>query len=274
MTRVIEYVGMTAAPAQDTRDAVIEDLRIRGYSILENVLSNDECRAWAEKLDRLNAMQNGQYGIERLAELGEGGTLRGMLRENPDFLALVRHPRTWPFVERVIGASAILHLQNGIVVEPHCEHHQAAFHRDFAKDFVADKVLSLNVFFAIDDFTSETGATWWVPFTHRVTEFPTLRYLETNAVQIEMRAGSVVLFDSLIVHRAGENRSAAPRRAINHQYTRPFIKQQMDYPVLLRDAVDPESPLAQTLGFWSVPPRSVEEFRVNPERRTYRRGQG
>ena len=67
MTRVIEYVGMTAAPAQDTRDAVIEDLRIRGYSILENVLSNDECRAWAEKLDRLNAMQNGQYGIERLA---------------------------------------------------------------------------------------------------------------------------------------------------------------------------------------------------------------
>jgi ectoine hydroxylase-related dioxygenase (phytanoyl-CoA dioxygenase family) len=274
VTRVIEYVGMTATPAQQQIDGVLEDVAVRGYAIVADALAADECRRWAEKLDRLNRLQNEQYGAARLAELGEGGTLRGMLYADADFLSLVRHPATWPIVERVIGSAAILHLQNGILVEPQVEHHQSAFHRDFAKDFVADKPLSLNALFAIDDFTTETGGTWWVPYTHRSATFPSLRYLEANAIQIDVRAGSAVFFDSLLVHRAGENRSSAPRRAINHQYTRPFIKQQMDYPTLLRDAVDPESPLAQTLGFWSVPPRSVDEFRVDPERRTYRRGQG
>ena len=274
MTRVIEYVGMTSAPVQEQLDQVLEDLAIRGYALLEDVLTSDDCGRWAEKLDRLDRLQNEKYGLDRLAELREGGTLRGMMEKDPDFLALVRHPRTWPVVERVVGATAILHLQNGIVVEPDTEHHQAAFHRDFAKDFVSDKVLSLNAIFAIDDFTAETGGTWWVPHTHRIAAFPSARYLEANSVQIDVRAGSVVLFDSLLVHRAGENRSSSRRRGINHQYTRPFIKQQMDYPALLAGSIDRESPLAQTLGFWSVPPRSVDEFRVDPEHRTYRGGQG
>jgi ectoine hydroxylase-related dioxygenase (phytanoyl-CoA dioxygenase family) len=253
---------------------VIDEIADRGFSILEGVLSSDECRAWSEKVDRLNRLQIDKFGERRLAELNEIGTIRGMMRDDPELLSLVRHPATWPIVEAVVGSTAILHLQNGIVVEPREEHHQTFFHRDFAKDFVADKVLSLNAFFILDDFTPETGATWLVPGTHRSSTFPELRWLEENALQVEAPAGSVMMFDSLLIHRAGSNRSTAPRRAINHQYTRPFIKQQMDYPVLMRGLVDAESPLAQTLGFWSVPPKSAEEFRVDPDRRTYRRYQG
>jgi ectoine hydroxylase-related dioxygenase (phytanoyl-CoA dioxygenase family) len=274
MTRVIEYVGMTSMSAQERLDEVLEDLAFRGYSVVENVLTRDECAEWAGKLDRLNAAQVATYGAERLALLNEGGTIRGAMYDDCGFLELVRHASTWPVVERVLGPTAVLHLQNGIVVEPRAEHHQAAFHRDFAKDFIAEKPLSVNALFAIDDFTAESGGTWWVPHTHRMSVFPTARYLEANAVQVDVGAGSVVFFDSMLIHRAGENRSAAPRRAVNHQYTRPFVKQQMDYPMLMRDRVDPESALAQTLGFWSVPPRSVAEFRVDPELRTYRRGQG
>lgn len=274
MTKVIEYVGMTTMPVQGTLDEVLEDLIFRGYSIVENVLDLEQCQIWAEKLDRLNKSQIDTYGAQRLAQLGEGGTIRGPMRQDADFLALVRHPRTWPVVDRVIGATAILHLQNGIVLEPRAEHHQSAFHRDFAKDIISERPLSLNVLFTIDDFTAETGGTWWVPHTHRISAFPSLRYLTENAVQVDVPAGSAIFFDSMLVHRAGENRSSLPRRGINHQYTRPFVKQQMDYPTLLRDVVDPESPLAQALGFWSVPPRSVDEYRVDPERRTYRQGQG
>jgi len=35
------------------------------------------------------------------------------------------------------------------------------------------------------------------------------------------------------------------------------------------------SKLAQTLGFWSIPPKSVKEFRTtDPNKRSYRQGQG
>ena len=265
---------MTTLAGQSPLDEVIEDLSVRGFSVIGDVLTGEECRIWRSRLDQLNRAQIEKFGEVRLQQLNEAGTIRGMLHDDPEFLALVRHPATWPVVERILGPSAILHLQNGIVLEPRSEHHQAAFHRDFAKDFVSDKVLSVNVMFAIDDFTTETGGTRWVPHTHRSSTFPSLRYLEANAEQVDVRAGSVVVFDSLLIHCAGSNRSSSPRRGINHQYTRPFIKQQMDYPALLRGRVDPESPLAQTLGFWSVPPRSVDEFRVDPKLRTYRQGQG
>jgi ectoine hydroxylase-related dioxygenase (phytanoyl-CoA dioxygenase family) len=274
MIRFINYAGMTTNRYESSVDAHVENLALRGISVATGVLTRDECTTWAERLDRLDLAQIRRYGIQRLEQLNERGAVRGMLHDDVEFMELVRHPVTWPVIESTLGASATLHLQNGIIVEPGLEHHQSAFHRDFAKDFVADKPLSVNAFFLIDDFSAESGATWWVPHSHRISAIPSARYLETEAVQIEAPAGSVIFFDSMLIHRAGENRSAGRRRAINHQYTRPFIKQQLDYPFLLSGRVDPESALAQTLGFWAVAPKSVDEFRVDPDRRTYRRGQG
>jgi ectoine hydroxylase-related dioxygenase (phytanoyl-CoA dioxygenase family) len=151
---------------------------------------------------------------------------------------------------------------------------QARYHRDFAKDFVADKVLSLNAMIAVDPFNGETGGTWVVPGTHRSAEVPSMRYLDAHAVQVEAAAGSILFFDSLLIHKAGGNRSASLRRAINHQYTRPFIKQQLDYAGMFRGQVDPESRFAQVIGTWTMPPRDVAEYRVDPDKRTYRGGQG
>ena len=90
-----------------------------------------------------------------------------------------------------------------------------------------------------------------------------------------MPAGSLIVFDSMLWHSGGYIFTASVRRAFNQQYTRPFIKQQLDYPALLKGKVDLESDLAQTLGMWSIPPKNVDEFRVSdPSKRTYRAGQG
>jgi ectoine hydroxylase-related dioxygenase (phytanoyl-CoA dioxygenase family) len=91
---------------------------------------------------------------------------------------------------------------------------------------------------------------------------------------VEAKAGSLLFFDSRLYHRAGQNRSARPRRALNFQYTRPFIKQQIDLTALFSGRVERESELGRALGMWAVPPKSVEEFRVEPSRRSYKAGQG
>ena len=48
-----------------------------------------------------------------------------------------------------------------------------------------------------------------------------------NEIQIEANAGDVLFFDSMLWHRSGNNTSDNPRRAINQQYTKPFINQQL-----------------------------------------------
>ncbi len=39
----------------------------------------------------------------------------------------------------------------------------------------------------------------------------------------------MIVFDSTLWHAAGANVSGSDRLAINHQFTRSFIKQQIDY---------------------------------------------
>ena len=136
-------------------------------------------------------------------------------------------------------------------------------------------MLSLNFLIAFDKFTKTNGGTYVIPGSHTNPELPSQKYISSDEKQITCPAGSLIILDSNLWHRGGVNLSSRPRRAINQQYTRPFIKQQIDYPYLLGSKIDLETKLAQRLGYWSIPPKSLEEFRVNdPSKRTYRAEQG
>jgi len=252
----------------------IENIGKNGYTIVEDVLSSDECKIISEKLDKINEEEKKEFGVERLEKLNEVGILRVLLSRDEYFASLILHPKVYPLISAIIGETAILHLQNVIIVNPEKKHGQSHFHRDFAKDFVSSKPLSLNALWMIDNFNDKTGATWFVPGTHKIEGWPSNNYLEKNAIQLSGKAGSVLVFDSMIIHRGGSNVSQLPRRAINHQFTRPFIKQQIDLPAYLGNKYDGSSKFGQVLGYWSIPPKSVEQFRCNPEDRTYRNGQG
>jgi len=270
----IDYFGIQKKSLSDELDYHLERIEMLGYSVIENVLSNDTCDALALLMDKLNQAQNEEFGVARLKQLKDYGVIRDMLIKERTFLDLAMHPMSLAFVEKILGSTAILNLQNGIVLEPHTKHDQAKFHRDFAKDFICEQVLALNTFFLIDDFTAESGGTWVVPFTHKNKVVPSDRYLEENKVQIIGPRGSLFVFDGLLIHKAGDNESSNYRRAINHEYTRPFIKQQVDYVSMLDGVLDLESRAAQIMGFWSRPPKTIQEYRVDPDKRTYRGGQG
>jgi len=252
----------------------INNIQKVGYTIVDNVLSVDECKLISEKLDKLTNDDLEDFGKERLAKLNESGILRVLMAKDEYFSTLILHPKVYPIISAILGESAILHLQNSIIVYPEKKHGQSHFHRDFQKDFTSTKPLSLNTLWMIDAFDNKTGATWVVPGTHKESEWPSEEFLEKNALQINGTAGSVMIFDSMLIHRGGSNTSNIIRRAVNHQFTRPFIKQQINLPNLLGEKYDKGSKLGQVLGYWSIPPDSVEQFRCDPDKRTYRSDQG
>lgn len=252
----------------------VKNILNNGYTIVENVISQEECDLVAKKLDVLDKEEMGEFGIKRLEKSNEVGMIRILISKDEYFTKLILHPKIYPIISKIVGDTAILHLQNAIVVHPQKKHGQGHFHRDFPKDFVSSKPLSINAFWVIDEFNSETGATWVVPKTHKMENWPSEEFLKKNAIQISANAGSVLVFDSMLIHRGGSNVSNITRRAVNHQYTRPFIKQQIDLPTYLGDKYDKESKIGQVLGYWAIPPKNVQEFRCEPEKRTYRGGQG
>lgn len=255
-------------------DKVLEEVDIVGYSIVEDVLSLKKVEIFKQVLDEAWKKQIKETGEEKLKSLNEWGTVRALIFYNQMFSELIRHRLVMEVISKTVGETAILHLINGTISFPNYSYHQANLHRDFAKGFVSNKMLSINVFWILDSFTEKTGGTWFVPHTHKIEYKPSDEFVKKHEVQLIVPSGSLVFFDSRIYHKAGNNTSSYPRRAINLQYTKPFIKQQINLPELMDGLIDRESPLGQTLGMWSVSPCSVKEFRVDPHKRTYKPGQG
>ena len=265
------YVGIEL----ESTSAELEQLKRDGYFVKEKLLSDDLCLEISNELDKLWEHQVNLYGKDLLKKIGDWGQIRGMMEYSKvlqDFI-IIKDIHYW--VDQIVGETSILHLQNGIVLHPSIGHNQAKYHKDFAKDFLSSKTLSLNTFVAIDDFTIENGGTYVVPGTHNFIEKPSEEYIEANKVQITCPKGTVIFFDSTLWHAGGQNNSKDIRRAVNMQWTKPFIKQQLDYPVIMDGKIFKESKLGQKLGMWTIPPKSVSEYRVtDPKLRTYRGGQG
>jgi ectoine hydroxylase-related dioxygenase (phytanoyl-CoA dioxygenase family) len=222
-----------------------------------------------------------EVGDERLRRAGEIGVLRLMLKYEPHFLRFLEIPELLAVVDATVSETAIMHLQNGFIL-PSFEGSSGApkvfqntYHRDFPR-YLNGYMASVNIFFAIDEFRADNGSTWVVPGSHQQAAPPSPAYCEAHAVPATCAAGSMIVFDSTLWHAAGQNVSGEDRLAINHQFTRSFIKQQIDY---VR-AVDEPQVLAlparsqQLLGYYTRVVTSLDEYYRPEGERLYRKGQG
>jgi ectoine hydroxylase-related dioxygenase (phytanoyl-CoA dioxygenase family) len=131
--------------------------------------------------------------------------------------------------------------------------------------------MSLNIFIAITDFTAENGATIVCPNTHQMSYKPDLSYLKSVSTPIEAKRGSVIIFDSTLYHCSGKNISGGDRVSLNHQFTRSYIKQQIDYVRAIGKNRIKKLPTRtqQLLGYYTRVPTSLDEFYQPLEKRLY-----
>jgi len=258
----------------------VRSVALDGYAVVESVLDPalvDETRT------RMYAVRDcieREIGTDRLKRAGELGVLRLMMRWDPFFLRFLELPAVLSIVDATVSPTGILHLQNGFILPsfPPSEKPQVfqnSYHQDFPR-VLNGYLASINVFFAIDEFTRENGATWVVPKSQQTPERPSQDTIEATAVPVECPAGSMIVFDSTLWHAAGANASGRDRLAINHQFTRSWIKQQIDYVRALGNAgVEAQPPRTQQLlGWYTRVVTSLDEFYQPAEQRLYRRGQG
>ena len=255
-------------------EAALERLRGDGFVLVKDAVDAATLALARDKLDELHRLDVAEFGADALLAMGEYGTLRFPMVRDRFFLDLIDLPSTMPLVERVLGPACILHLQNGIVMFPARRHQQSAFHQDF-RPWLNGADVSLNVFLFVDAFAPENGATIVVPGSHRDEQRTSEAELERSAVQLSGAAGTALVFDSRLWHKGGTNSATEPRRAINMQYTRAFIRQQVDYARCLPEGEYEALPerIQQLLGRYVRLPTSSAEFRVPPEQRLHRSGQ-
>jgi ectoine hydroxylase-related dioxygenase (phytanoyl-CoA dioxygenase family) len=274
-------VGNLDAHSGDWLTSALERLRDVGYAVVEGVLDAERLERGAQGLyDVQNAIHE-ELGPYRLTQAGELGVLRIMARFDPWFLTLLETPEMLGVVDATVSDTAILHLQNGFILPPSEDSgdgggtFQQTFHRDFPR-YLNGYMASVNTLVTFDEFTAENGGTLVVSGSHLRADAPDQDYMRERAVALECPAGSMVVFDSTLWHAAGVNRSGRDRLAINHQFTRSWIKQQIDYVRALGDDLVLKQPprTQQLLGWYTRVVTSLDEYYRPAEERLYRGGQG
>ena len=252
-------------------DLSVEAIKLSGYAIVPDVLSSKQLELAREGIDQVYQTQLAEIGGEdRLAAINDTYTARCPLAYDEYFLSVATNPKVLSIVEKFLGAYFVLMLQNGIINVPSVGNEQNAgyWHRDLNyQHFISSRPISISALVCVDDFSEETGGTLVLPGSHKTEAFPSEDYVRQNEEVITARAGSAVVFDSMLYHRGGLNKSQHVRRALNHMYTLPLIKQQISLPKLLGGKFSDDTFLNKFLGYESESDESVVEFRAKRLRR-------
>jgi ectoine hydroxylase-related dioxygenase (phytanoyl-CoA dioxygenase family) len=261
-------------------EQTLTSLRLVGYAVVEGVLDDTLIEETREAMYDAQQQIREDVGEDRLVRAGELGVLRLMVAYSPHFFRLLELKPVLDVVDAAVSETAILHLQNGLVLpsfDPGTapDVFQLRFHRDFPR-VLNGYLMSINTFFAIDEFRPDNGATIVVPATHQRDPAPPEEWLRAHALPVVCPAGSMIVFDSTLMHAAGENTSGRDRLALNQQFTRSYVKQQVDYVRALGDDVvlAQRKRTQQLLGWYTRVVTSLDEFYRPPEERLYRSGQG
>ena len=96
----------------------------------------------------------------------------------------------------------------------------------------------LNVIWCLDDVTPENGGTLYVPRSHKYEDRADLPAdAESRMKAFSAPAGSVIVMEGRLWHTSGINTTADERRALLFAlYGRPFLRQQVNWDVLLSEA--------------------------------------
>ena len=255
-------------------DTKAEQLRSKGWTLFPKLLvpafvdtlNHDLARAY--EICRATQVRNG-------IEANTDGSVHHLIGLGDSFLTLLETIPIWPQVQAYFGGNFILNSLGGIINKPSGKTYASNVHRD-VRTFYRDKPLMLNMLIMLDDFTEENGATYLLGGSHLKEEKPTDEEFFATADRAIGPAGSIILFNSNLWHAAGHNSTDALRRCITPTFTRPFMKQQCDYPrVLGYDYAERLSDeMKQILGYNARVPANLDEWYQPPDKRMYKPGQG
>jgi ectoine hydroxylase-related dioxygenase (phytanoyl-CoA dioxygenase family) len=244
-------------------DLHAEEVRKVGFTILQSDFLVEELADIRQRIDRVYESQVKEIGgTEQLKRINDNRVGRSLLGYDDYFIKLAAHPRVIAVLNRLLGEYYILMSQNAIINDPVDEHYQLTWHRDLNyQHFVSSRPLAISALFCIDEFTHETGGTYLLPGSHRDEAFPSTEYLSRHQLQVVAPAGAILVFDAMLFHRAGENTSRNLRRAVNHIYTLPLIKQQISFPKMLGGKFSDDPFLRKFLGYETETADSVQHWR-------------
>ncbi|HJP94999.1 MAG TPA: phytanoyl-CoA dioxygenase family protein [Pyrinomonadaceae bacterium] len=244
-------------------DRHVEEISISGFTVVTGVIDESELPEVRRRVDQVYEKQLNEIGgAENLRQINDELIARCLLAYDDYFLTVATSAKIIALLRRLLGDYFTLLQQNAVINLPDRISYQTSWHRDLIyQHFIPSRPIAVSALICLDDFSKETGGTHLLPGTHKLEKFPSQVYVQQHELAVNAKAGSAIVFDSMLFHRGGVNTSPNPRRGLNHLYSLPFIKQQIDMPRTLNGKYAEDDFLRKFLGYESQPADSVIEWR-------------
>lgn len=258
-------------------DKHFKELTEKGFTIIP-AFFNTECmeiaaRAIDDSYESCRSIQ-----IKNNIDAVTDGTVHHLLTSNSplyiELLQLLCDSPKYEFIKKYFNGNCIVNSYGGVINLKSKPSYVANIHRDI-RFFSGDFPLMLNMLIMIDDFTLENGATYLLAKSHLYDSKPSVDDFYKNSDRAVGKKGDILFFNSNLWHAAGINNTDIERRAITITFTKPFMKQQLDYSRAIGydEIVKLPEEIQQLLGYFSRIPSNLEEWYQKPENRFYRPGQ-
>ena len=217
-----------------------EFFREQGYLILENALSSDEVEQLRSDTTKFCRGGYGEYGGFRGPHDGQSDAevlsqylcIHFPHKVSPVMRGYLDHPAMVQALLQIIGPD-IKCMQSMLFIKSAGKPGQA-WHQD--EDYIPTRDRSLTGgWIALDDATTDNGCLWVLPGSHKhgvlwPQEFQQdprfdcaeqsigFPYSDSDAVPVEVKAGTIVLFNGYTLHRSLPNTSSGYRRVLVNHY--------------------------------------------------------
>ena len=256
------------------KDKEAKNLQNEGYCILKNQISPEwigDLKIGVEKA----FVEHRQIQLQNDNDITTDGVALHAILSDPIFISFLYELRRIELFKHIksyfFKSNFILNSFSALDNLPHKPNFSGIVHRD-CRFFSNNIPIMLNTLVLLDDFTKDNGPTLLLPYSHREEEKPSDEDFFENSVQTLGRAGDIILFDSNVWHASSKNQTPNNRKALPITFTKPNIKQLLDYPRAIgyekMDNFDKE--MQQLLGYHSRVPSNLDEWYQPAEKRFYR----
>ncbi len=251
--------------------AGVAEIEKLGFTVARNVIGAEEIASLKEALQRAidedlevrGYQDRGAYMVMNLMTRG------------PAFVDLLENQVLHAYLTPILGDTCIVYAYTSSSMPPRGTNYSNRIHVDSPRH-IPGYVTNVGITLALDDFTSENGATFQMPGSFARPHEPSREEFEREALRLYPKAGDAIIFNARTWHRGGDNLTGAWRHAVTMNVCRSYMRQQFDFPRLVDDRC--LSRLGEAgrrfLGFNVRMPVSLDEYYLPEDRRPYKPNQG
>ncbi len=206
------------------------EMETQGFTVLPDVFSQTEMDALAIRIEALQE--------KHLRELKESGGTQGISRadeitftcylaeQDPEILQFCQRPELVSLTTQLLGPDTDLYWNQAVFKMPEGKK-EFPWHQDDGYTWVEPSPY-LTLWLALNDATVENGCVWVLPGSYKRGLVPHAETPEgwschplddpDQGIPVPVKAGSLVVFWSLTMHKSSANISSGPRKAYIIQY--------------------------------------------------------